>query len=276
MTSEIIKPTIVDGIEFYVAADKRCGMSQSGLARLAGVGEGALRAYIAGSLKTTPETLETSIYQDSALDENIYLDVEAANGAKILDAEFCAKVIEHYAFEAKSSFDNSTALFSFRKFAKMGIERWIHQVTGQALSEESKMLQLTMGEILQEIRELRAENREWKSVQTQVVSHQMSGLSAMLKELADGELKALPVVGGDSDGYFTVSEYLQTKKCSLEKSALHRFANIAAQTYRSMLQTDPAVVMRESTQGSKTSRVNGYKQEHFAILQVALTKVISS
>jgi hypothetical protein len=43
-------------------------------------------------------------------------------------APFCAAMIEYYAYE--SSRKTQKALFAYRKFGKMGIERWIHGITG--------------------------------------------------------------------------------------------------------------------------------------------------
>jgi hypothetical protein len=43
-------------------------------------------------------------------------------------AEDAAAVIEYYAFESRAKTEK--ALFTYRKFAKMGIERWIQGITG--------------------------------------------------------------------------------------------------------------------------------------------------
>lgn len=275
--THIIKPTVVDGIEFYVANNGDAGMSLAGLARLCGTDYQVVRnrvKTISTQIEISSKMAETTIYQGSDPD-SAYLPYEGERGAKIVSADVCAQVIEHYAFEARN-FDNSTALFAYRKFAKMGIQTWIHQVTGYSMAGDTQALLSVMGEVLTELKGLREETKEYKQIQAQVQQHQMIGLSSLLTDLADNEVKALPQSGGDEQGYYTVSEYLATKGVQLDKAHLHRFAGIAASTYRALLQTEPQTVMRESTQGSKTSKVNGYKLEHFAVLQVALTKVISA
>jgi hypothetical protein len=45
-----------------------------------------------------------------------------------LPSDFLGAMTEYYAFE--SPYKTETALFTYRKFAKMGIERWIQDITG--------------------------------------------------------------------------------------------------------------------------------------------------
>jgi hypothetical protein len=46
----------------------------------------------------------------------------------LIHSDFAAALIEHYAFEAKEK--KAKAIFTHRKFAKMGIKQWIQGITG--------------------------------------------------------------------------------------------------------------------------------------------------
>ena len=126
---EIIKKE-ENGIEFYtVDLTGQSGMSQSGLAILAGVSQQALSA-----LEKTLTNSAPSNCLESFVDKPLTLTIESVtvNGKdpgnlKIYKASYCAAVLKHYASEPRS---NSVAINSSLKFMEMGINGWIQDITG--------------------------------------------------------------------------------------------------------------------------------------------------
>lgn len=277
MSEVIIRPTIVDGIEFYVAPTGEAGMSVSGLARLCGVDANSLKKRLKKH-HATPVLEEEKTAESIAITESppraasafqgIELEVKAERNARVIRDDVCAEVVEYYAFDSEWATD--IALYSYRKFARLGIRAWIHQVTGYAQANDLNKLAETMNLLLKEVQDLRVETREYKAVRRQSDGY-FPGLNDLMDELADTEVKALP--SGDSDGRFTVAEWLATRGISLDKSQLHKLAAMAAFTYRTLAKKDPTIVYRHSTQASKTKKVNGYLEAEFPILSIALTKL---
>lgn len=113
-------------IEFYtVESTGESGMSQSGLAILAGVTPRSIK-----KLEDTLRTSEPSKTLESFVGKAFTLDTTSAkiNGIeagnlKLYTAEFCSAVITHYAFKG-----NETAQHSLLKFSTKGIETWIQEI----------------------------------------------------------------------------------------------------------------------------------------------------
>ena len=79
MSIEIVAPVIVDNVEFYISSDG----TQSGLARLCGVGENAIRKIIISEprTKTPPKALESFV-------SNVFhLAMTSDQSAKIITTE---------------------------------------------------------------------------------------------------------------------------------------------------------------------------------------------
>lgn len=124
---EIIRKS-EEGIEFYtIALTGQSGMSQSGLAILAGVDRTTLRDLeetLGG--KAPSESLEPFVGKVLTLGvEDPRIDGKSVGNLKIYRASYCAAVLKHYA-----SKENRTALFSLLKFAELGINAWIQGLTG--------------------------------------------------------------------------------------------------------------------------------------------------
>lgn len=143
-----ITRTEQDGIEFYtIAATGESGMSQSGLAILAGMSQQAIsdveKTLTGKSSSKSPEpspgngkTLTGKAPSESlkpwmgkALtlvrdDENLIINGVPAGNLTIYHADFCAAVIQHYAFKG-----NKVAQHSLSKFTAMGISTWIQGIT---------------------------------------------------------------------------------------------------------------------------------------------------
>lgn len=117
-----------DGIEFYtIAATGESGMSQTGLAILAGVNQSTISDLHKTLMGKAPsESLEPWVGRVLTLmcDENPIIDGKPAGNLTIYRADFCAAVIQHYAFKG-----NKVAQHSLSKFAGMGINIWIQGIT---------------------------------------------------------------------------------------------------------------------------------------------------
>jgi hypothetical protein len=121
-----ITRVIEDGVEFFtINATGTSGMSVSGLARLCGVSETAIRSFLARlSVRTSFDENDFKAFHD--------MDFQFEHGSwknvKVVPAAICALAIEYYARESRRK--TQEALFALCKFAKMGIERWIQGITG--------------------------------------------------------------------------------------------------------------------------------------------------
>lgn len=115
-------------LEFYtVALTGQSGMSQSGLAVLAGVDQSTLSRLETTLMREAPsETLKP--FQGKPL--TLMIDVPKIDGKlvgnlKIYKSSYCAAVLKHYAEQGRQ-----TAVFSLIKFAEKGIDSWIQDITG--------------------------------------------------------------------------------------------------------------------------------------------------
>ncbi len=132
---ELVKGTIKglkdDELEFYtVTATGECGMSQSTLAKLAGVSDVSLVKLRKTLLTKTPSYyLKAYIGQDFTLltsDQNILtIDGKNVGNLTLYKADYCAAVITHYAMK-----ENPTALHNLANFCSLGITKWIQGITG--------------------------------------------------------------------------------------------------------------------------------------------------
>jgi hypothetical protein len=122
-----ITQVIKDGVEFFtVNATGRAAISESGLARLVGVSPKAINYLLADTAvgrRHRPEELKPFEA------EGFHLEVSGENNSRLVKAEVAAVVIEYYAYESRRK-KTKEALFAYRQFAKMGIERWIQGITG--------------------------------------------------------------------------------------------------------------------------------------------------
>ncbi|TYQ30571.1 hypothetical protein [Pseudanabaena sp. UWO310] len=90
MSIEIVKPVIVDNVEFYVSADgTQSGVSQSGLARLCGVGENAIRKIIVND----PRTKTPSKALESFVGNVFHLALSSDRGAKFVTTEAATEIV---------------------------------------------------------------------------------------------------------------------------------------------------------------------------------------
>lgn len=117
-------------VEFYtVDLTGQSGMSQTGLAELAGVTRQALIQLETTLVSKAPsESLEPFVGEVLTLViSDPTIDGKAVGNLKIYKASYCAAVLKHYASPPRG---NQIALYSLLKFAERGISDWIQEVTG--------------------------------------------------------------------------------------------------------------------------------------------------
>jgi hypothetical protein len=119
-----------DGIEFFTESQTgACKMSEAGMARLCNITHQSMNQRIRYALagKTASESLNQ--FAGKYLPQQVTLKFDGYPiVVNLYESDFCAAVIEYYAFESRHK--TAEALFAYRKFAKMGIERWIQGITG--------------------------------------------------------------------------------------------------------------------------------------------------
>ena len=90
MSVELVKPQVIDGIEFYVSNDgKSTGVSISGVSRLCGVARQTIQGVMSAG-KLPGKSLEGS---DSL---GFSTQLEGSDGAKIINSEAVVKIIDPF------------------------------------------------------------------------------------------------------------------------------------------------------------------------------------
>ena len=128
-----------DNVEFYtVALTGQSGMSQSGLAILAGVSRQSLILLEKTLVSKAPsKSLESFVGKDLTLViEEPKIDGKSVGNLKIYKSSYCAAVLKHYASKEDNE-NRQVPLFTLLKFAEDGINSWIQTITGWKDYQES-------------------------------------------------------------------------------------------------------------------------------------------
>ncbi len=128
---EIPRGEVIDVLEFYtIKANGECGMSQSTLAKLAGMAQNTISTLEKTLIKKTPsEYLQPYTGQELTLitnkEKTLTIDGQDVGNLTIYKSDYCAAVITHYAMKG-----NKTALHNLGNFCLIGMATWIHDITG--------------------------------------------------------------------------------------------------------------------------------------------------
>ncbi len=128
---EIPRGQLVDVLEFYtIKATGECGMSQSTLAKLADVSQQAIsKLEKTLTTKSPSQYLQSYIGQDFTLvtseEKTLTIDGQDIGNLTLYKSGFCAAVITHYAIKG-----NKTALYNLGNFCSIGIDAYVHGITG--------------------------------------------------------------------------------------------------------------------------------------------------
>lgn len=121
-------------VEFYtVALSGQGGMSQSGLAILAGVSRTTLQNLVTTLAISAPsEGLEPFVGKALTLAiDDPKIGGKPVGNLTVYKASFCAAVLKHYSeIEREQKRDPRPATYSLIRFAEKGIDSWIQEITG--------------------------------------------------------------------------------------------------------------------------------------------------
>ena len=123
------------GIEFFtIQTTGESGMSQSGLARMCGVGADAINKLLKSVMMgSCPNFLKPLQDKELALMKS----VNEFKNVTIIKDSVCAIILEWYAFESQRPTEKARQ--AFRQFAAMGIRTWIQLITGWDNSPEKEI-----------------------------------------------------------------------------------------------------------------------------------------
>lgn len=264
---ELVQPQFIDGIEFYVSKDgSQIGISQSGVARLCGVGENSLRPLLASLSvrdKVGVETLK------DILPEDLYLAISSNHQAKVIPAKTAARIIEYYAFESKAS--NETALFSLRKFATTGIETWVKNITNHDINTDKPVLDV-LQQILTEISDLKLIATETETYRKVKVEY--AGLNLLLKKYEENEksLESTCPVLPESLEMFTVAEIVKINFPFLivKRGDILAIGRTCVSLFKLLAQERPQTKATMSARGYRGGRTTCYARSEFWIVNQAI------
>lgn len=277
MIQNQLVPRIVDEIEFYISDDgKHLGMSISGLAKLCGIGRSTLSEILSSlsdsdmtrreiSSKATVKSLE-SLY-GKVFDPS----VSGIRNAKIIPSSVCSRIIRYYAYEATTQ--NDIAKYSFERFADMGMDLWIKQVTGFSnasggiVNQEVVNLLRLLDEKVTTLTEITAEYKNIKSVTTVTFPN----LDKMLEDLKDSELLEFK---DSKTNRIPLITWLANKGVNLDKKTFHRLASLVSDTYKSTVGKAPPKIRIKLGVGRYRANISGYCPEEFPVLEMCLRKLL--
>jgi hypothetical protein len=278
-----IKPFVTEeGIELY-ATDTECGMSFKGLGRFCGVDSARISEIVSAfgdgeMLKARPaalialresETLKPFVGNNPFLETQIVQGFE--KNAKVLKSEVVAAICEYYAFEK----NNETARFSYRKFAKLGIESWIRKTTGHeqpsavALSSEQMATMLLQSQeaiikLQQQVIETQAENAEHIKYLSKATIN-APGLENIMEMAQEVDTVVRPFEREN----WTLAEWMwDTKEIQLEGKMFKRFVSKVHGAYKAIRHEEPKKAYRPQVNNpKKNAHMQVYTDKDFGILQ---------
>jgi hypothetical protein len=276
---EIVAPVTVDGIEFYVSADgEKCGVSQVGLSRLCGVSETPMRNLLTSLKVSSVRSSSTQNLLKDLQGKDLYLALGSNQQAKVIDAKVAARLIRYYAFEATNQTD--IAKYSLGKFAEIGVEKWIKDVTGYAETGDVFKLMQSLSNQLnlmqKDITEMKVQLFQTEGYRAARVT--LPGLREWMETLDAEDLKQLALPGSAEEELFTINEWAEEAQNGLvlSKSNKHALANLVSATYKTMALEMPPKVVRLNSKGYKLPAVQAYPKRHFVLLNMCYSKLVAA
>ena len=238
----IVLQTVIDSVEFYtVQATGESGLSQSGLAKLAGISRTPIATLETTLAQKAPaECLEAFVGIDLTLRlvDDVLIDSKAVGNLIIYKADFCSAALEYFGFEK----GKKEAMFSFRKFAKKGFVDWIQGINNwqpaplslaeiclqnaQALVNHERML----AELKEEQR-LLAEGQRQNAIKLELHDQRLEGIEAEISRFSNGHGDYYSIVAWSRIMGKQITRY---RACALGKEAskLCRETHIPIETVR--------------------------------------------
>lgn len=264
---EVVKPQVIDGIEFYVNNDGSCsGLSISGLARLCGVSRKAISLLVNaldGGSTVAPKQLEPL----RGIVFLVEVKGEAIGGfdeAKIVHHAAAAKIIKYYACDSKAA--NDMAKVALDRFIEKGLDSWIKEVTGYSerpvISSDGILEALKL--LTNEVKNLSVKVEKMDTFHKATVTN-LPGLNQMFGYYSNSEL------GLDSTA-FTLKDWLATKGITLDKSNMCSLSRLVSDAYKFNRQAMPEK-QRQNLHGAVGKGfVCVYRASDVPLLEVSLRK----
>lgn len=258
---ELVEPIEQDGVRFYVSSDgTQVGLSQSGIAKLAGVGESSIRSLL-GNVAALQLSRSTPLPNTLAqyAEQEVYHPISSRQQERVVRAEIAAAVIEYYAYESPRK--SEQAQYAYRAFARVGIERWIKDTVGY--KEPTLAPEVTQNQAIMLImNKLTAlESRLERTAGYEVAAQRMPGLVGFAGAYHPSSPHAPAFDRANDTQTYTISEWVELmgyKK--LTRSDIHYLAVQLSATYRAMFLEQPR---------RRPTGVQAYPRKDFPLLESA-------
>jgi hypothetical protein len=270
MAIERVAPNLSNGIELYVSNETgKSGTSQSGLARLCGISEMAMRKTLSDRTKIA------LILGKDILTADLYLELSSDQQARIIKAEYAAEIIAYYAHQAVNK--TEIAKYSLRKFASIGIDRWIKESVGYVETHgnaDQRLFDLlaVMGSDIKEMKADLASTSGYRAARIE-----LPGLREWMEALDHSDKEQFSLPTKDDEPLFTLNEWADVDQNGmvLDRKQKHALANIVSSTYKMMALDMPQKVTRLNDKGQKLPAVQAYPERHFVLIRMCFAKLVN-
>lgn len=280
-TTDLIKPVVHDGIEFYLSHDNtEAGVSIAGLARLCGIDFKTIRTLLNNLASPTVgyNAVPKALHELKGLD--LFVQMNAFRSAKIIDAKYAATIVNYYAY--RSATGNPVARHSAEQFALIGMKKWIQSFLADEKSEPAPVLAAdrvtpeAFQELVNIVTELKSQVND--TIGYKLASQDMPGLRRWMESVADDEyatvthrqLKLISAQNND-DEYFTITEWLDWytngRSDEISKSLKTSLALMVSASYRATTLEHPDRVKPTAEKGANKTKINGYSRKYFGLIK---------
>ncbi len=271
---EKVAPVTVEGIEFYCSSDGvNTGMSQTGLSKFANVHRksvyNVLSLLDSTAIEELPEWLKpwklVNVYYDNLL------GTSNNKTAQILKADFCADYIEQLAFHHEKP--NQGALLSFRKFARIGINSFIKDVTGyRDLSSSQSDIQTILGIVKSLERKLDSANGFFQA------KVHYAGLDTICQSTGLTEEEEIALLLTPKEELLTLNECIDRifPGMVLNKTQKHSLAILVGQAYKTLKLGSPEKIVRKNNKGHNLPPVYGYPERMLNTVKMLIVTMLAS
>jgi hypothetical protein len=262
-----------NGITFYVSQDgSECGVSKTGLAKLAGVSHqemGRLVKRITSSLPDSENKIPERLIPCQKM--AVTRSQSSTHFVDMIPSIHCATILKYFAFDLK----NELALYSCEKFMDIGIDSWIKDVVGFSNSDKSiallENINATMGKLMVKVTRLEEIEEETAGYRKATVTLPL--LEKWMNELSE-EAKAK--VLAPSEELFTIKEAVSIEYpgSTFSNTVYKKLALKVGQTIAAL--TD-APHKRKLTKNGKgyDQEVNAYTRAQLPLIKLCLMSILA-
>lgn len=210
-----------------------------------------------------------------------HLSLTSAKQVKVIDSKAAARIIRYYAFEAKRP--TKEAKYSLGKFAEIGIDTWIKEVTGFAESNDIagmfKSISSQLNLMASEITEMKVQLIQTEGYRAARV--ELGGLRQWLEGVEQKELKEAEkerLLESEAEPLYTLNEWANMAQDGLvlSRSNKHALANLVSSTYKAMKLEMPPKKQLRNDKGHKLPPVQAYPEKHFTLINMCYANLVAS